>query len=121
VSTEADCQNIIAEFDSNQDQTMGYDEFLMAVMPAANQNLRDYCLYGRRVAPYYNDPARPLPVSVTSLAVRIFEREIQLAHKKDDLRNDLFKNVDHQKLKTFNAMSRGRTEISMPDFIAYME
>ena len=86
---------------------MVYDEFLMCVMPAANQNLRDYCLYGRRVPSYYSDPARALPLSVTSLVVRIFEREIGLASKKNEIRTELFKNVEHQKLKTFNGMSQG--------------
>jgi hypothetical protein len=42
------------------------------VLPAANQGLRDYCLYGRRV---YLAPNRPLPLEITHAAVRILEKE----------------------------------------------
>ena len=49
------CQQLISEFDSSQDGTLQYDEFLNIIMPAANQSLRDYCLYGRRVPSYYTE------------------------------------------------------------------
>ena len=68
----SNAQDIIHEYDSSGDGHLQYEEFLNMVLPAANQGLRDYCLYGRRV---YISPDRPLPLEITHAAVRIFERE----------------------------------------------
>lgn len=88
------------------DGTMGYDEFLNCFLPAANMSLRDYCIYSKRVASYYTSGPH-LPVSVSSMAVRILEREKNMSRKRNEVRMDLFKNKDHQKLKTFQEISRG--------------
>lgn len=71
-ATIENCTEIIAEYDSSGDGSLSYEEFLNMVLPAANQGLRDYCLYGRRV---YLHPSRPLPLEITHAAVRIFEKE----------------------------------------------
>ena len=105
-TTLAECADIIAEFDSNMDGTMAYDEFINCFLPAANMSLRDYCIYSKRVASYYNNQAS-LPISVSSMAVRILEREKNMCRKRNEVRMDLFKKKDHQKLKTFNEISRG--------------
>jgi Ca2+-binding EF-hand superfamily protein len=115
------CQDIIAEFDSSQDGLMNYDEFLNIVLPAASMSLREYCLYSKRVPSYYNDPNKPLSVAVSSMVVRILERERNLSKKRSEARMALFKNQDHQKLKTFHSISRGQTAISMSDLIYYLE
>lgn len=115
------CQDIIAEFDSSQDGLMNYDEFLNIVLPAASLSLREYCLYSKRVPSYYNDPNKPLSVAVSSMVVRILERERNLSKKRSEARMALFKNQDHQKLKTFHSISRGQTAISMSDLIYYLE
>lgn len=47
-ATLEQCQDIISEFDSNQDQTMSYEEFENCFLPAANQTMRDYVVYGQR-------------------------------------------------------------------------
>lgn len=75
----SNAQDIIHEYDSSGDGTLQYEEFLNMVLPAANQGLRDYCLYGRRV---YVSPDRPLALEITHAAVRIMEREHQLASKR---------------------------------------
>lgn len=68
-----DCQEIIAEFDSTQDGTLNYDEFLNIFLPAADYNLRNI--------EYYPDPrsspfnAGGMPTSVPAMAARILERE----------------------------------------------
>jgi len=68
-----DCQEIIAEFDSTQDGTLNYDEFLNIFLPAADYNLRNI--------EYYPDPRRSpfnaggMPTSVPAMAARILERE----------------------------------------------
>ena len=41
-----DCQELIAEFDSNLDGTLAYEEFLNLLLPATNPALRDFCLHG---------------------------------------------------------------------------
>lgn len=115
--TIEECQSIIAEFDSSADGTMQYEEFLNAVLPATNQSMRDYCMYGRRIP----HPRDKLPISVASLATRIFEREISMTIKRNESKNDLFKHVDHQKLKTFHEISNGQTFISMSDLIQFLE
>lgn len=99
---------------------MAYDEFLNCFLPAANISLRDFCIYSKKVASYYNGQAS-LPISVSSMAVRILEREKNMCRKRKEVRMDLFKNKDHQKLKTFNEISRGQTFITMPDLIVYLE
>jgi len=118
--TVDDCQAVIDEFDSSGDHTMQYLEFQNIFLPAANQSLRDYCLY-RRVPSYYNDPSKPLAVSVSSLAIRILEAEIRYAKVATSSKRELFKHVDHQRHKTFHDLSRGLTQISMSDLIFYLE
>lgn len=119
-TTLEECQDIIAEFDSNMDGTMAYDEFLNCFLPAANISLRDYCIYSKRVPSYYNEQPS-LPVSVSSMAVRILEREKNMCRKRSEVRMNLFKNKEHQKLRTFQEISRGQTLITMPDLIVYLE
>jgi hypothetical protein len=105
-TTLEECNDIIAEFDSNMDGTMAYDEFLNCFLPAANISLRDYCIYSKRVASYYNQQPN-LPVSVSSMAVRILEREKNMCRKRSEVRMDLFKHKEHQKLRSFHEISRG--------------
>jgi hypothetical protein len=111
--TLEECKGIVTEFDSSLDGTLNYDEFLNIFLPAANANLRQYCLYTNKVASYYTSTKRPLPVSVTSMAVRILEKEKTLVNRRNEIKRDLFKHKDHQKLKTFHSLSRGRLDISM--------
>ena len=93
--TLEDCQEIVKEFDSSLDGCLNYDEFLNIFLPAANANLRQYCLYHKQVASYYTSNKRPLPVSVTSMAVRILEKEKTLANRRNEIKRDLFKHKDH--------------------------
>lgn len=120
-TTVEECQEVIAEFDSNQDRSMAYDEFLNMILPATNPSLRNYCLYGYRVPSHYNDKSRPLSVSITSLVIRILEAEKKLCGRRMESRMELFKHVDHAKLKSFNLISRGQTYISMADLIYFLE
>ena len=60
-------------------------------------------------------------MSVTSMAVRILEKEKTLVNRRNEIKRDLFKHKDHQKLKTFHSLSRGRLDISMQDLIMYLE
>ena len=82
--------------------------------------MRDYVIYGQR-GYGYGAQSKVVPVSVSSMAVRILEREKSLAVKKLELRRILFKHRDYQKLKVFHEIGRGRTSISMSDLIYYLE
>ena len=79
-----DCKDIIAEFDSNQDGTLNYDEFLNIFLPAAD--------YGLRNVQYFPDPrASPfnvmgMPSSVPAMAARILERERTFSQRLRDAR-----------------------------------
>ena len=55
------------------------------------------------------------------MAVRILEKEKKLVNRRNEIKRDLFKHKDHQKLKTFHSLSRGQLAISMQDLIMYLE
>ena len=71
--------------------------------------------------PYYNDPNKPVAVSVATLVTRILENEIRYAKMLAVSRRDLFNNADHNRTKTFHDVSRGLSTISMSDLIFYLE
>jgi hypothetical protein len=93
-TTLSEARDIIAEFDSSLDGTLQYDEFLNCFLPAANISLRDFCIYNKRVVSHYARQSR-LPISVSSMAVRILEREKNMIRKRNDVRMALFKHKDH--------------------------
>jgi hypothetical protein len=97
---------------------MDYSEFCNLIMPAANQNLRDYCLYGRRPS---GPPGMSQPASVCALAVRIFESETRLAAKKRDARAQLSQNPEFDLARVFRDVSRGRYDIQVYDLVDYLE
>ncbi len=113
--TEKDAAEIIAEFDSNQNKVLNYDEFLNIFLPACNMSIRGYVANRRNYG-----PAR-LSVQVSTAAVRILEKERELNRRRNDVRMDLFKHIDHQKLKTFHEIGDGQVFISMPRLIRYLE
>ena len=100
---------------------MDYEEFLNVFLPAANMRLRDYILYGNNLNSYYISDARPLSIQVTSIAVRILEREKNLIRKRNEIRKELLKNIDFNKVKIFSDISRGKKTIEMHDLIYYLE
>ena len=79
-----DCREIIAEFDSTQDGTLNYDEFLNIFLPAADYNLRNI--------EYYPDPRSSpfniggMPTSVPSMAARILDKENEFKNRRYDVR-----------------------------------
>ena len=83
--------------------------------------MREFALHGKTVPSYYTDACRPLPVSVTSMANRILEREMCLSEKRNEARTALLKNMDHSKMKTFHEIGKGDTFISMANLILYLE
>jgi len=89
--TVEDAQNVIREFDSSGDGSMQFFEFQNLVLPAANQSLRDYVVYGRRG---YVDPRGPLPIQVGSTVTRILELEVKYQQTLTNARMDLFKHAD---------------------------
>lgn len=113
-----ECQAIIAEFDANLDGTMDFNEYSNCVLPATNQMLRDYCLYGHKQFEYQSDQAKGVPAS---LVARILHKEKELCRKKLQAKVDLF-DVDKEDMqKLFSDISRGLQYISMPDLIYFLE
>ena len=99
------CEDIVSEFDSNGTGTMQYDEFLNSCLPASNQNMRDYVLYGKRVPSYYNDGK--LPVEVSNIVASIYENEMRLAKRRVELQKTLKNECEFEQHATFNRISRG--------------
>lgn len=118
---EEECKEIIAEFDSNLDGTMGYDEFLNCLLPATNPALRDFCLYGYKVPSRYTDRSQPLPVGISTMVTRIFEKEKELCRKRLQAKVDLFDVEKFDLQNIFHDISRGKPFITMPDLIFYLE
>ena len=117
-ATAENCQGIIAEYDSSGDKTMQYNEFLNMVMPAANESLREYALYGRRG---YVDPRAPLSGLVTNLVSKILGAELAMQNERQSGIQELAGNSDFNKYNAFMRISRGRHEISMYDLTQYLE
>jgi hypothetical protein len=72
------------------------------VMPAANESLREYSMYGRRG---YSDPKSPLPSMVVSVFIKIIESEIKMFTQKNEAKEELAVHEDFNKFKAFNHMS----------------
>lgn len=114
-----DCRDIIAEFDSNQDGTLNYDEFLNIFLPAADYNLRNI--------EYYPDPrASPflvggMPTSVPSMAARILDRERTFMNRRRDARMALAAVPDADINRIFKDIARGYSDIQMQDLIWFLE
>ena len=114
-----DCKDIIAEFDSNQDGTLNYDEFLNIFLPAAD--------YGLRNVQYFPDPrASPfnvlgMPPSVPAMAARILERERTFSHRLRDARIALNVVSAQDMNSIFRDISRGHPDIQMQDLIWFLD
>ena len=63
-ASETVCREIITEFDGDLDKTLSFEEFLNIVLPAANEGLRNYCLFHKR-------QSRPPSALVEQMASRI--------------------------------------------------
>jgi hypothetical protein len=70
--TDPVCREIIKEFDGDFDGVLGFDEFLNAFLPAANESLRNFCLFHKRGIPKYSS-------LVEQIACRILELEADMA------------------------------------------
>ena len=71
-----DVENIIREYDGNQNMAFTFDEFCQLVLPSANPNLR-HIASTRRFSPYHR-ASSPLPYEVLSLMTRLLDKEMQL-------------------------------------------
>lgn len=79
--------DIIKEFDSNQDGTLNYDEFLNIFLPAADYNLRNVSFYPDPRASPFNIGG--MPTSVPAMAARILDREREFINKRNEVRSKL--------------------------------
>jgi len=61
---------------------MSYDEFLNLLLPSTNPALRDFCLHGYKVPSHYTDRNQALPLAITTMVIRIIEKEKDLCRKR---------------------------------------
>lgn len=114
-----DCKEIIAEFDSTQDGTLNYDEFLNCFLPAADYNLRNI--------EYYPDPRSSpfnsggLPSSVPAMAARILDREKTFITRRREVRAQLARATATDLNKVFRDMSRGNSDIQIQDLVWFFD
>lgn len=114
-----DCREIIAEFDSNQDGTLNYDEFLNIFLPAADYNLRN--------VQYHPDPRMSpfnvggMPTSVPSMAARILDRERTFMQRRREARMALSVVSPGDLNRIFRDIAKGYTDIQMQDLIWFLD
>lgn len=114
-----DCQEIIAEFDSTQDGTLNYDEFLNIFLPAADYNLRNIEYYqDPRISPYN---VEGMPDSVPAMAARILDREKSFMQRRREARMELAEVTAGDINKIFRDISRGHPDIQMQDLIWFLD
>ena len=114
-----DCAEIISEFDSTQDGTLNYDEFLNCFLPAADYNLRN--------VEYYPDPrsspfnAGGLPSSVPAMAARILDREKTFISRRREVRLSISKATATELNQVFRDLSRGNSDITIQDLVWFLD
>jgi Ca2+-binding EF-hand superfamily protein len=114
-----DVRDIIAEFDSTQDGTLNFDEFLNIFLPAAD--------YNQRNLEYIQDPRlNPfnmggMPTSVAAMAARILDRERLFMSRRRDARAALMGVPDTDINRIFSDLAAGAPEISMKSLIMFLE
>lgn len=104
-----DCKEFIAEFDSNQDGTLNYDEFLNIFLPAADYNLRNIEFYPDPRASPFN--VGGMPTSVPSMAARILDKEKEFMTRRLEARRQISQFSPADINKIFRDISRGHNEI----------
>jgi hypothetical protein len=115
----SDAADIIREYDASNDANLQIAEFSQLVLPATNNGLRR-AAEDRPRSLYYraNDP---LPYSVVSLLVRLLEKELTLQRHRNDSKRQLAMSPDFVKVRSFDDISRGRSQIGVSDLSYFLE
>ena len=101
----SDADDIIKEYDGNQNRRLDFDEFCQLVLPSTNPNLR-HIATTRRFSPYYRATA-PIPYEVLSLAGRLLDKEMQLHRNRCETARQLASCADFAKVRVFDSIARG--------------
>lgn len=121
--SEATCQEMISEFDSNGDGMLNFDEFINLVLPSSDYGLRNIHYHeksrGSAYAAKTVDGA--LPAAVSSMAARILERESLFHKRRDEARKALAAESEETLTDLFMFMSNGQPTTRMTDFIWFCE
>jgi len=112
-------QDLIYDYDSNNDGRLGLEEFCQLTLPSTNPYLRSAA--ERRRFSYSYRANDPLPASCVDLLLRLFEKELALQRNRNRERDILASSPDYQKVRLFDAMTFGRREASVPDMIYFLE
>jgi hypothetical protein len=115
----SDAADIIREYDASADANLEIAEFSQLVLPATNNGLRR-AAEDRPRSLYYR-PSDPLPYSVVSLLVRLLEKELTLQRHRNDSKRQLAMSPDFVKVRSFDNISRGRSQIGVSDLSYFLE
>lgn len=115
----ADGNDIVREYDSSNDGTLEFNEFCQLVLPATNNSLRHVAEH-RHHSPYFR-ASEPLPYAVVSLLVRLFEKELTLHRHRNESKHQLALSPDFIKVRAFDDISRGLSQISVGDLTYFLE
>lgn len=112
-----DAIQIIKEY--SNDGAFSYDEFCQLCLPATNNSLRAIA-ERRSESPYYR-PNEQLSYAAESLIVRLLEKELSLQKHRNETKLELAQSPDFIKVRAFDDISRGRSQISVCDLSIFLE
>lgn len=114
-----DAAEIIREFDASMDGTLEFLEFCQFLLPATNNSLRHVAEH-RHASPHFR-AHDPLPYNVVSAIVHLFEKEVTLQRHRNQAKEQLALSPDFIKVRAFDTISRGMSQIAVGDLTYYLE
>jgi len=114
-----EAEQVIQEFDANEDGTLNLDEFQQLILPSANSNLRR--MADLRQFSYSYRADEPLPSDVLKMTASLLEREISFQKKRDNIKRQLLIQSDFTKKKAFDMLSHGEDSISLDNLCRFLE
>ena len=114
-----EAQDVIREYDSNDDGCLSFDEFSQFVLPATDNYTRNVAA-NRRFDPHFRK-ASPLPYDVVNRLVRLFEKELALQRHREESKRHLALSPDFIKVRAFDAIAHGRQQIRVFDLSLFLE
>lgn len=114
-----DAAEIIREFDASMDGTLEFTEFSQFVLPATNNSLRHVAEHRHTTSQFRVHEA--LPYNVVSSVVHLFEKEVNLHRHRNQAKEQLALSPDFIKVRAFDMISRGQSQIAVGDLTYYLE
>ena len=115
---ENELEELIAEFDSDEDGRLSFDEFQMMMLPSTNLNLRTIAQMRKNSMLLVDQKAS---YEVESMVARLVNREMEYHKKRESNRRALLKCEDFNKYTGFEAMAGDHSEITVKDMINFFD